>query len=98
MYNISTTTKVLVAEDNNIDGDGSITWSDGRGFNNNYIVYGGWPGVKVYNIITETTTTVRSTGDTRNIFFNPSDDTILINTKGYGQDPDEWDITLVQLP
>jgi len=98
LYNISTTTKVLVAEDNNIDGDGSITWSDGRGFNSNYIVYGGWPGVKVYNIITETTTTVRSTGDTRNIFFNPSDDTILINTKGYGQDPDEWDVSLVQLP
>jgi hypothetical protein len=98
LYNIPTTSKTLIVESANLHGNGGNNWVSSAGLYNDYIVYGGWPGVKVYNITTEITTTIRSTGDTRRIIFNKNDNTFLINSKGSGQDPNEWDITLVQLP
>lgn len=98
LYNIPTTSKTLIVESADLHGDGGRDWVYFAGLYENYIVYGGWPGVKAYNITTEITTTIRSTGDTRRIIFNKNNNAVLINTQGSGQDPDEWDISLVELP
>jgi hypothetical protein len=97
LYDISTTSAQLIEELTGLQGEGSclmLEWD----LSEDYIAYGGWTGVKVYNRSTGVTTTLRSTGYTEWVHFNTDENSIIMNTKGTNDNPNEWDVSLVQLP
>jgi beta propeller repeat protein len=54
--------------------------------------------VSGFNLSTQQLYSIRTVGETRTIYLNPTTNTMLMCSKGTGMDPDEWDISYASIP